>query len=595
MKQFVLEKTSQYQYVTMPKDDSAHEDIRRRCSAAFLQKVLEDKGITNSKVIWADVSSGKKLNMDHPLLRNLFQMGLHQEIMEGLPEFCDILIEQSLPGDHTAKVSVWAPLNWNERYLGCGGGGLQTVVDIRMFEAARTSSVVSGVLNGFAAACTDSGLTEDPRMMSWGLNDETGELDTEMIQNWSHRGLHEMTVVAKIIIEALYDKAPLYSYYQGSSTGGRMGLTEAMCYPEDYDGIWCDAPATNHTRFQMSGGWPLYVMNWHNNIVSEEKLQAFTAASLQQFGCEDGYIDSTDPVPFDPYSIVGQETEDGPITETDALVVKEILEGPHAPNGDKLFYGIWPGTMLVDPSGMGMGLISFADTKDGKREPVSFVIPDTYVGSWVIQDALWDWRTMSREQYEKLFYYSQKKFMNMIYGDQSDLSAFRDKGGKLMISHCANDSLVFPGGTIELYHRITEKMGGEEKTLPFARFFLTPGGSHCFHAALGIPLADGMIKLMQWVEQDMAPEKVPLEAYDLSTLPAKCLLRKEGVLYRLSEHTDFEYAVSPLRDVSYEDDEEADKALITDLIETSREKATGIVEEMKGKYMSMSAMFGTGQ
>ncbi|MBP3240332.1 MAG: tannase/feruloyl esterase family alpha/beta hydrolase [Oribacterium sp.] len=185
--------------------------------------------------------------------------------------------------------------------------------------------------------------------------------------------------------------------------------------------------------------------------------------------------------------------------------------------------------------------------------------------------------------------------MNMIYGDQSDLSAFRDKGGKLMISHCTNDSLVFPGGTIEPYHRITEKMGGEEKTLPFVRFFLTPGGSHCFHAALGIPLADGMIKLMQWVEQDMAPEKVPLEAYDLSTLPAKCLLRKEGVLYRLSEHTDFEYAVSPLRDVSYEDDEEADKALITDLIETSREKATGIVEEMKGKYMSMSAMFGTGQ
>lgn len=595
MKQIVLEKKSQYQFVTMPKDDSSHEDIRLRCSTETLQKVLESNGISNSKVIWADIRSGKNLNMEHPLLKNLFQMGLHQEIMEDLPEFCDILIEQSLPGGHTAKVSVWAPLNWNERFLGCGGGGLQTVVDIRMFEAARTSSVISSVLNGFAAACTDGGLTEDPRMMSWGLNDETGVLDTEAIQNWSHRALHEMTVVAKIIIEALYEKAPLYSYYQGSSTGGRMGLTEAMCYPEDYDGIWCDAPATNHTRFQMSGGWPLYVMNWHNNIVSEAKLQAFTEAAVKQFGCEDGYIDSTDIVPFDPLSLVGQETKDGPITEADALVVKEIFEGPHSEDGEKLFYGIWPGTMLVDPSGMGMGLISFADSKDGKREPVNFIIPDTYVGSWVIQDASWDWRTMSRAQYTKLFRYSQKKFMNMIHGDESDLSAFKEKGGKLMISHCTNDSLVFPGGSIELYHRITEKMGGEEKTLPFARFFLTPGGSHCFHAALGIPLSDGMIKLMQWVEQGIAPEKIPLESYDLRTLPAKRLLQKEGKLYRVSEHPDFEYAVPPLRDVDYEKDEKADKELIADLIETSRKNATGIVEEMRGKYMSMSSMFGTGK
>lgn len=594
MKQIVLEKTAQYQYVTMPHDDSTHEDIRQRCSVSVLQKMLEDNGITDSKVIWADIRSGKALNMNHPLLKNLFQMPLHQELLEELPEFCDILIEQTLPGGHTATVSVWAPLNWNERFLGCGGGGLQTVIDIRMFEVICANSVISGVLNGFAAACTDSGLT-DPRMMSWGLDEQTGILDTEMIQNWSHRGLHAMTVAAKKVVEILYDQAPLYSYYQGASTGGRMGLSEAMRYPEDYDGIWCDAPATNHTRFQMSGGWPLYVMNWHNNIIPEAKLMAFNDAALHQFACEDGYIDSTDPVPFDPYTLVGQETEDGPITETDALVIKEIYDGPHSENGERLFYGIWPGTMLVDPSGFGMGLISFADTKDGKREPCSFVIPDTYVGSWVIQDASWDWRTMTRAQYDKLFRYSQKKFMNMIAGEESDLSAFQSKGGKLLLTHCANDSLVFPGGTIELYHRITEAMGGEEKTLPFARFFLTPGGSHCFHAALGITLADGMIKLMNWVEQGIAPETVPLEAYDLSTLPSKCILHKEGVLYKPSEHPDFDYAVSPLRDVSFEHDEEADKALIAELKETSAKNATGIVEEMKGKYMSLSAMFGTGK
>ena len=48
-------------------------------------------------------------------------------------------------------------------------------------------------------------------VMSWGLNEETGELDTEMIRNWSHRALHEMTVAAKIIVEAVYGTKPAYS------------------------------------------------------------------------------------------------------------------------------------------------------------------------------------------------------------------------------------------------------------------------------------------------------------------------------------------------------------------------------------------------
>ena len=74
-------------------------------------------------------------------------------------------------------MSVWAPLSWNGRFLG-------------------------GLI--------------DPRMMSWGLNDATDELDMEMIENWSHRALHAMTVAAKIIVEELYGEKPQYSYYQGS-------------------------------------------------------------------------------------------------------------------------------------------------------------------------------------------------------------------------------------------------------------------------------------------------------------------------------------------------------------------------------------------
>jgi hypothetical protein len=588
MRNFILEKTAPHQYITMNQNNDSNEDIIQRCTVDYLQKALEDKGISNAKVIWADIRNGKSLNMEHPLLKNLPEFPFHYELMEELPDFCDILIEETTPGGYTATVSVWAPLNWNERFLGCGGGGLQTVNDVRLFEAMRSNTIIGSVRNGFASACTDGG-NKDERMLSWGLNETTGELDMELIKNWSYRSIHSMTVIGKIITEAVYGKAPAYSYYQGASTGGRMGLVEAQRYPEDYDGVWVDAPATNHARFQMSGCWPLYVMNWNNNPLSEEKLNAFQAAIMEQFACEDGYINSTDPVPFDTYSLVGHQTEDGPITETDAKVMDEIFKGSHTQTGEKLFYGIWPGTNTWDQGGL--GLISFIETEEGHKEPFGFMLPESYVGTWVVQDANWDWKSMTRDQYEKLFRYSQEKFRDVIEGEKSDFSAFQQKGGKLLMSHCANDALVFPGGTIDLYHRICETMGGEKNTTDFLRFYLTPGGSHCFHYSLGITLADGMIALMNWVEKGEAPETLSIEQYDVQQLPAKLLIQNKIAPYKLSEHPDNVYAIPSIHDEKVVQNKIDADSFMKELKTSSKNNNT----EVNNKRLSSNPLFGTGK
>ncbi|MGO3049950.1 tannase/feruloyl esterase family alpha/beta hydrolase [Staphylococcus casei] len=588
MKNFTLEKTAPYQYITMQQDTDSHEDIVQRCTVDYLQKALEDKGISNAKVIWADIRNGKNLNMEHPLLKNLPPYPFHSELLDELPDFCDIMIEETTPGGHVANVSVWAPLHWNERFLGCGGGGLQTVNDIRLFEGLRSNTIAGSVRNGFATACTDGGI-KDERVMSWGLDEATGELDIELIKNWSHRSLHSMTVIGKIITEAVYDKAPKYSYYQGASTGGRMGLVEAQLYPEDYDGVWVDAPATNFARFQMSGSWPLYVMNWHNNSMSEAKLNAFKAAVMEQFANEDGYIDSVDPVPFDAYSVIGRQTEDGPITESDAQVMDEIFKGPHTQEGEKLFYGLLPGTDTWNQGGL--GLISYIETEEGTKEPFEFIIPENYVSNWVIQDAQWNYKSMTRDQYERLFRYSQEKFRNIIEGEKADFSAFQKKGGKLMMSHCAGDALVFASGSIELYHRICETMGGEENTEDFLRFYVTPSGSHYFHTELGITLADGMIALMNWVEKEEAPHTLPLEQYDVQSLPAQLLFESEATPYKLSEHPNNIYAHSSIYDEKDVVNKIDGEALTKELKETSKNSDTKI----SSKRLSNNPLFGSGE
>ena len=65
--------------------------------------------------------------------------------------------------------------------------------------------------------------------------------------DFGHRGIHEMTRVAKEAVRAFYGKTPQRSYFAGCSDGGREALMEAQRYPEDYDGILAGAPANNWT------------------------------------------------------------------------------------------------------------------------------------------------------------------------------------------------------------------------------------------------------------------------------------------------------------------------------------------------------------
>jgi feruloyl esterase len=400
------------------------------------------------------------------------------------------------PAGDRVKVWVGLPLtNWNGRFQGNGGGG---------FLGGSLGSLRGPVALGFAAGATDTG--HEGGSGSFAL-DANGRQNWQAIIDNAYLGIHEMTVVGKALTEAFYGKAPRYSYFVGGSTGGRQGLMEAQRFPDDYDGIISACPAINWHRFVAASLWPEVVMLSMSNFVSKAKLDAATAAAIAACdaddGVKDGVIDDPFRCAYDPKTLVGTKVGNDTFTEADAEVVRKIWQGPRQQGGSFMWHGLERGADMFPYAGTGGSPL--------KGKPFSIALE--YWVYYLAQDPKWDWTTLTYAGFEQLWTKSVEQYGAVIGTDDPDLTRFRDRGGKLIISHGLADQLIPAAGTIDYYKRVQERMGGEQKTDEFARLFLVPGVDHGFHGAGATPTAVNEA-MLRWVEEGQAPDKLMAEKRD---------------------------------------------------------------------------------
>ena len=97
----------------------------------------------------------------------------------------------------------------------------------------------------------------------------------------------------------------------------------------------------------------------------------------------------------------------------------------------------------------------------------------------------------------------------LYFTDAVDLSAFKGRGGKLMVYHGASDSSVSVNDTLRWYQEMSRQMGAD--TPSFARMYVVPGMAHCS----GGPATDSfdmLPQLVDWVEKGLAPDAVVARA-----------------------------------------------------------------------------------
>jgi hypothetical protein len=421
----------------------------------------------------------------------------------GLPPLCAVTVREADGAGNVATVSVWLPVAWNGRFQGVGGGGYSCTVGF--------SALTAAARGGYATATTDCAHTGSALDGGFALTPD-GELDRPLIRRFASTGVHGMTAVGKTLTAAFYRRPPAYSYFNGCSTGGRQGLMEAQRYPADYDGVLAGAPAINWTRFIPAELWPQLVMKESGDVLPPCKLAAFTQAAVAACDARDGVTDGVigDPMRcrWNPAALVGTATACGTITAGDAAVVAAIWRGPVTRSGHPLWFGLTRGT---DFSGLAR-----TATVDGATVQLPFPIPVAWLGTWLRRDPAWDWTTLTRAEFERLFRQSVRELSGVIATDDPDLSAFARHGGKVLIWHGLSDSLIFPQGTVHYYERVQAATGGPARTASFARLFLAPGAEHCRQGAGPAP-TDPLAALVAWVERGRAPATLRADLVDPAT------------------------------------------------------------------------------
>jgi tannase/feruloyl esterase len=416
------------------------------------------------------------------------------EVFTNLPAFCRIAATLTPTSDSNIKIEIWMPYSgWNGRFLGTGNGNLGALI-------------VYGALGFFltlnyAVANTDMG-TSPAATDPLGGRVLTGHPEKQI--DFATRSTHLLTVRAKQIIKAFYGERPNYSYFFGCSTGGGQGIHEALQFPGDYDGIVARAPQINWTHNAASNNWNSQAFNGLAKI-TEAQATAITAAVVKQCARKDGGLSSdnflTDPrdCHWDPAALQctgGTADAATCLSAPQVAAMRKFYEGPINPRTGERIYA---------------GRVRGSESNSGYPAAIA----PSSIPNWVFGN---DFDPLTFD-FDRDMDIVDDAMAARLNANTADLEEYKSHGGKLLLFHGFADPVIPTLNSIAYYERLitsqtregrhdqTKQKEGLHRTQEFARLFLQPGVAHC-NGGAGPDATDFLGPLVQWVEQDTAPDQI---------------------------------------------------------------------------------------
>jgi feruloyl esterase len=399
--------------------------------------------------------------------------------------------------DVETHIVALLPDDWNGRFVMGGAGG---------FVGAVQNQVESSVHEGYATVGTDAGHTGFAGSAEWALGNEQRVID------YGHRAVHRTAEVTKALIAAYYGRPAERSYFIGCSNGGRQALMEAQRYPDDFDGIVAIAPAYNflalstaflrNVQAQYPTGKPdaPVLTPAVLRLVATRVTEACDALD----GVRDGILEDPDGCGFRLASLPACPNDvaaDNCVTRAQRSVLATITSPMSA--GTQRYPG-WPLGGMETPEGWGTWITgplpSAVEMSAGATATLQGVFALQFFKYLVYGDSTWrplgyDLARAGRDG---------ARVDAVISATNPDLSAFRARGGKLILAHGWSDPALNARATIDYFTAVQRQT---PQAASFTRLFLLPGVLHC-DGGSGCDDVKYTAVIRAWVEQGEAPSRI---------------------------------------------------------------------------------------
>ena len=210
-------------------------------------------------------------------------------------------------------------------------------------------------------------------------------------------------------------------------------------------------------------------------------------------GVKDGFLSDPQKCRFDPATLLCRGPDaDNCLTAPQLKSVRQAYAPIYKKTGEPIYPGLVPGgeagwTLLAalrpEPSVIDLGMFRYV----------------------AHQDAAWDWRSFDLDRDTAL----AEKMAGAMTAVDPDLSAFKARGGKLLIYHGWNDGgsggAISPLNTLDYFAGVLKAMGANQEN--WLRVFMVPGMEHC-GGGPGPSQFNALAVLERWRETGVAPEQI---------------------------------------------------------------------------------------
>ena len=450
--------------------------------------------------------------------------------------YCDVSADIA-PVDPSAppiRMRIALPEQWNGKAMMYGGGGYNgTIPNVAGNVPAGPVDQPTPLGRGYAVFGSDSGHPANP------VNPGDFAWNEEALANYAHDALKKTRDTAIQLIERRYGSQPTRSYFAGGSTGGREALAVVQQWPTDFQGAIVLYPAFNAAALDLQFGRITRALAQPGAFPSLQQRAALFEAAMQACDALDGARDrvishqAACNVRFDPAKARlngrplrcpgGADLGDACLSDTQIAALK-VFDTPirfsqPLASGETGYPGFntW-GTDLGRP-GEGLQLVvnrlglntlqpdypmPVHGTGFAEGAPYHAGFWDEWVRYFVTRNPAFNSLTLNPTQLgpwqARVDALSLRQDVN-----QTDLSAFADNGGKILMAHGTSDQLVSTRATADYYRRVQRDMGVGQ-TRRFMRYYEIPGYAHAastvFNAAW-----DSLTALENWVERGVAPKR----------------------------------------------------------------------------------------